>query len=359
MPHRLLRMSKTAYKKPRPRTKTPAYKANTGTRNKAKTNQYSLNWSSVTELCSLIFTLGFLTLLFIGYLAKQFSGTDLLTNLLPFSFGLVACIVLSAWLLRTWGQVRIQLHKKWRFYPLLSALALSAGITAVIAQQGYWQQIRHFKTLVGGKQLVQTENVAHQVYAAYRRQDPKLEQQLIERAQAYRSVIHEAARQYGLDPDLLMGLATAESSFLPRDSHDGGHGLFQITAVAGLIQEATRGKLGVKHLDLNAPQHNAYLAAATLKFYLSQMQGDLYLGLLAYNMGPKNGGLRFIMDQYGAHDFVSMQPYLQTLPRDYPIRVLSHALAFKIWQQHGKLLAYQEAQNAPLIQSLGIPGMKP
>ena len=352
-------MSKTAYKKNRPRTKTRAYTAKSGTRNKTKTKHHGLNWSSMTELCTLIFTLGFLNILFIGYLAKQFSGTDLLSNLLPFSIGLVASIIFSAWLLRSWSQVRAILVKKWRFYPLLFSIFLSTGLAALIVQQGYWQQIWHFKTLVGGKELVQSENVAHQVFAAYRRQDPKLEKQLIDRAQAYRSVIQEAARQYDLDPDLLMGLATTESSFLPRESSDGGHGLFQITAVAGFLQQATSDKLGLKKLDLNNPQHNTYLAAATLKFYLSQMQGDLYLGLLAYNIGPKNGGLRFIMDQYGAHDFVSMQPYLQTLPRDYPIRVLSHALAFKIWQQHGKLLAYQEAQNVPLIQSLGIPGIKP
>jgi hypothetical protein len=48
------------------------------------------------------------------------------------------------------------------------------------------------------------------------------------------------------------------------------------------------------------------------------MHGDLFLGLLAYNIGPRNGGLRAIMTQYGAHDFVTIQPYLQLLPRDYP-----------------------------------------
>jgi hypothetical protein len=63
------------------------------------------------------------------------------------------------------------------------------------------------------------------------------------------------------------------------------------------------------------------------------------------------------MQQYGASDFVSLQPYLQQLPRDYPIRVLSHALAFRIWRSHGQLLAYQEGDNAQRIQQLGIPGL--
>jgi hypothetical protein len=87
------------------------------------------------------------------------------------------------------------------------------------------------------------------------------------------------------------------------------------------------------------------------------MKNDLFLGLLAYNIGPRNGGLRFIMQQYGASDFVTMQPYLQQLPRDYPIRVLAYALAFKLWQQDGKLLAYEEDENAVRIQKLGIPGL--
>ena len=100
-----------------------------------------------------------------------------------------------------------------------------------------------------------------------------------------------------------------------------------------------------------------FLAAATLRYYLKQMQNDLFLGLLAYNIGPKNGGLRFIMQQYGAIDFVTIQPYLQQLPRDYPIRVLSHALAFRLYRSEGKLLAYEEGLNAVRIQQLGVPGL--
>jgi hypothetical protein len=105
-------------------------------------------------------------------------------------------------------------------------------------------------------------------------------------------------------------------------------------------------------------RHNAYIAAATLKHYLAEMNNDLFLGLLAYNIGPKNGGLKFIMEQYGATDFVTMQPYLQQLPRDYPIRVLSYSLAFRLWHREGRLLAYQDGDNAVRIQRIGIPGLE-
>ena len=62
------------------------------------------------------------------------------------------------------------------------------------------------------------------------------------------------------------------------------------------------------------------------------------------------------MEQYGVTDFTTIQPYLLRLPRDYPIRVLAHALAFRIARKEGRLLAYEEGQNALAIQALGIPG---
>ena len=63
------------------------------------------------------------------------------------------------------------------------------------------------------------------------------------------------------------------------------------------------------------------------------------------------------MQQYGATDFITIQPYLQKLPRGYPIRVLSHALAFRLQQKLGTLPPYEEGLNAVRIQHIGIPGM--
>ena len=87
------------------------------------------------------------------------------------------------------------------------------------------------------------------------------------------------------------------------------------------------------------------------------MGGDLFLGLLAYNIGPQNGGLRSIMAQYGARDFVTIQPYLQLLPRDYPVRVLSAALAYRLWRADAALPAYEIGDNAVRIQRIGVPGL--
>jgi len=54
---------------------------------------------------------------------------------------------------------------------------------------------------------------------------------------------------------------------------------------------------------------------------------------------------------------VTIQPYLQQLPRDYPIRVLSGALAYRLWRRDGHLPRYEEGDNAEHIQAVGIPGL--
>jgi soluble lytic murein transglycosylase-like protein len=213
------------------------------------------------------------------------------------------------------------------------------------------------RSLIGGKQQAARVTLAHQVYAAYRRHDPAQLQKMLQRAEPFNTDIQQAAEVFSIDVNLLQGIAATESSFMPRTSHDGGQGLFQITAAPKFILQQARDALAIKQLALANPRHNAFIAAATLKHYLAEMKNDLFLGLLAYNIGPRNGGLRFIMQQYGATDFVTMQPYLQQLPRDYPIRVLAYALSFKLWQQEGRLLAYEEGENALRIQQLGIPGL--
>jgi len=298
------------------------------------------------------------TMLALGYAANRFGGSSFFSNLLPFAVGVVCLIVATAVLLILWGKLRLGLLRI--AAPLPASLAVALGLAAAwyIADDGYAPVFTDFRGLVGGKQQAAKNTLAHQVYAAYRRYDAGNLQKMIDRSQAYTAAVKEAAVSFDLDADLLLGVAATESSFLPRDSFDGGHCLFQITAVPKFLLDRARKQLAVDKLSLVDPRHNAYVAAATLKHYLAEMHNDLFLGLLAYNIGPRNGGLKFIMEQYGATDFVTMQPYFQELPRDYPIRVLSYSLAFRLWRQDGKLLAYQEGDNAVHIQRAGIPGLE-
>lgn len=213
--------------------------------------------------------------------------------------------------------------------------------------------------LLAGERATQERVIRHQVYAAYRRMDLADRRRLLGRADGRAALVERAAASIGVDSDLLMGVASTESSFLPRDSADGGRGLFQVTAPPPAAVARALRVLGVAALDLGDDLHNATLAAATLAEYGRQMGGDLFLTLLAYNIGPRNGGLATILRQYGARNFAQVQPYLQPLPREYPVRVLSAALAWRLWRRHRDLPRYEDPAGGRLVQSVGIPGLGP
>jgi hypothetical protein len=297
------------------------------------------------------------TMLILGSSASTFSGSGFFGSLLPFAAGVAAWVVLCAGVLLVWLKWRGWLKTKLASLPAGLAFCMALGMLWFVFHDGYIPVFTHFRSLVGGKQQAARTTLAHQVYAAYRRHNQAQLLKMIQRAEPFAADIRQAAKTFAVDEHLLLGIAATESSFQPRTSQDGGQGLFQITAVPKFILQQAGQELAVKQADVANPRHNAFIAAATLKHYLAEMQDDLFLGLLAYNIGPRNGGLRFIMQKYGASDFVTMQPYIQQLPRDYPIRVLAYALAFKLWQQEGRLLAYEEADNAIRIQQLGIPGL--
>ncbi len=310
------------------------------------------------ETLSLITIITFGIIIVLGNEAHWFTGTHFLGNLFPFAAGVLVLILTSSLFLAGWWKLRAFLNNRSLALLPIFAISLVYSLGFLIGIENLNQSIDRFRILVGGKQETQRVTLTHQVFAAYRRYNSNNLVKMIHRAEPYRSAIFEAAKQYDIDPELLEGIAATESSFKPRDSADGGHGLFQITAVPKTVLEESKDRLGTENLLYENPRTNAFIAAATLKHYLGEMNNDLYLALLAYNIGPANGGLRFIMKKYGVTDFITIQPYLQLLPRDYPIRVLSYALAFRIWQKHGQLLAYEEGSNALKIQKIGIPNLE-
>ncbi len=331
---------------PRKRVRKPPP---TGLKQKLLLHSIEILSLSITAVCAIIILL--------GYSADRFSGTSFFRSLLPFAGGILLFILIASIFLISWWKLRkwLQLYSEF-FTPILS-LMLALLTAWFVTHDQFTLTYGHFRTLVGGKEEVGRVSIAHQVYAAYRRHDSIQLQKMINRSLEYRQAIGDAAQAFSVDVHLLQGIAATESSFLPRDSNDGGRGLFQITRVPEVIIAQARKQVGAEKILLENPRHNAFVAAAIFKHYLAEMKGDLFLGLLAYNIGPANGGLRFIMQQYGATDFTTIQPYLQTLPRDYPIRVLSYSLAFRLWHKEGKLLAYEEGNNAARIQRIGIPGL--
>ncbi|MBI1813967.1 MAG: transglycosylase SLT domain-containing protein [Deltaproteobacteria bacterium] len=294
----------------------------------------------------------------VGRAADRFTGSGVWTHLLPFAGAVLLLAVGTAVVLGVWLVVRAWLARWFTPAPLILAFAIAGGAGWFATLPVFDLELVHLRTLIGGSADAERRAIAHQVFAAYRRGDRVEVQRMLERARGYEGIIHAAAEAFGLDPEVLIGLAATESSFEPRDSADGGRGLLQITAVPEDATRDVQHRLGVAQVDLRDARQNAWLAAATMRRYLDDMQGDLFLGLLAYNIGPHNGGLRAIMEQYGARDFVTIQPYLQHLPRDYPVRVLANALAARVWRREGRLPAYEEGNNAARIQRLGIPGLE-
>jgi soluble lytic murein transglycosylase-like protein len=293
----------------------------------------------------------------LGRAAGQFAGVGLWAHLVPFAGAAVLFGLALALGLRGWLALRPPLQARADGGPAAAA-AILAGLALWSATRPAFQlDLLRLRTAVGGTAEAERMAIAHQVFAAYRRADRRALSAMFERARPFEPLVHEAAAEFALDPEVLMGVAAAESSFRPRPSADGGRGLVQITAPPAAALGAVRRRLGVARPDLDDPRHNAWVAAATLARYLAEMRGDLFLGLLAYNVGPTNGGLRSIMAQYGARDFVTIQPYLQLLPRDYPVRVLAAALAYRLWRADANLPAYEVGDNALRIQRLGVPGL--
>ncbi len=295
----------------------------------------------------------------LGRAADWFSGTGLWAHLLPFAGMVLGLGIVMAVVLRAWLAARRWLMRRSQVLPAGLAITLAVAAAWFATRPAFNREVASLGTLVGGTAEAERVAIAHQVYAAYRRADRTQLLRVLERARVYEPTVREAAAAFNVDTEVLMGVGAAESSFYPRDSADGGRGLFQITAAPPPALTAVRRRLRVNRLDPLNQRHNAFVAAATLSQYLRQMRGDLFLGLLAYNIGPRNGGLRSIMRQYGARDFVTIQPYLQHLPRDYPIRVLAAALAYRLWHTEGRLPPYEDGDNALHIQSVGIPGLQP
>lgn len=352
---------------PNPKVKTGGQKLSREVKSTSRKKQLKENLPAPTyrqifmllavEILSIAAIAFYSIVLVLGQTANWFSGTSVFGSLLPFAAGVLALIVGTSAFLIVWWKSRQYLKTRSPFLVPSAALALVWFAVLITGEDNFGQSLSYFRTLVGGKQEAGRVTLNHQVFAAYRRYNPANLNKMLLRAETYNAAIADAASEFDVDLNLLQGIAATESSFLPRDSFDGGHGLFQITSVPQKIIDEAKSHLGVERLSLNHPKHNAYIAAATFKHYLAEMKNDVFLGLLAYNIGPANGGLRFIMKKYGVTDFITIQPYLQLLPRDYPIRVLSYALAFRLWQKEGKLLAYEEGNNALRIQRIGIPGL--
>jgi hypothetical protein len=185
------------------------------------------------------------------------------TGLVVVALAVLAVGVAAAIVIRSWLAVRPWLLRRSLLLPVVVAVA--AGGVTLATRPAFNESADRLRAWLGGPAEAQRQTIAHQVYAAYRRSDLAAVQRVLERSRVYEPTVHEAAAAFGVDPEVLMGVASAESSFYPRDSHDGGRGLFQITAPPADAVAAARERLRVRKLDPLNQRHNAFVAAATLQ----------------------------------------------------------------------------------------------
>ena len=117
---------------------------------------------------------------------------------------------------------------------------------------------------------------------------------------AYDDIIAEASAEYGVDPDLVRAVITAESRFDPdAQSQAGAQGLMQLMPI--LSKE-----LGIK--DPFNPRENVFGGVKYLSKMLDRHDGNVTLALASYNAGPRN------VDRYkGVPPFKETRGYVKKI----------------------------------------------
>ncbi|HEY6877100.1 MAG TPA: lytic transglycosylase domain-containing protein [Polyangiales bacterium] len=149
-------------------------------------------------------------------------------------------------------------------------------------------------------------------------------------AHPYAAEIAQAARRYGLDPDLLFAVMRVESVYQRRIiSHAGAIGLMQIMPRTGRLIADKLGLRDMTTTDLLDPRTNIELSAWYFSSLLQRMEGRLPLAIAGYNGGPHN--VRAWIRSYGAH--VPLDAFLERIPftetKRYVRRVLGYYTSYK------------------------------
>jgi soluble lytic murein transglycosylase len=169
------------------------------------------------------------------------------------------------------------------------------------------------------------------------------------RPRAYAAIVEEAAKKYGVDPNLLFAVMRVESIYNRRIvSYAGAVGLMQIMPTTGRRIALQLGKSEYAVSDLLDPTTNVQMAAWYLRSLIDRFDGRLPLAIASYNGGPHN--VRVWMSQH--HPSVPLDAFLERIPfsqtHRYVRRVLTH------------YAAYRAQKDLPMRQlSVELPPVKP
>lgn len=138
----------------------------------------------------------------------------------------------------------------------------------------YLEQEDYFTATRWGIRSLNTERTRHGYHLAYQR--------------PFEELVHEAARQYELEPHLIWAVMREESHFRQHAvSWVGARGLMQIMPATG---QEIAGRKGVQITDgdLTNPEINIDFGAFYLRHMLDLFDGDVDKALAAYNGGQGN-----------------------------------------------------------------------
>lgn len=150
------------------------------------------------------------------------------------------------------------------------------------------------------------------------------------RPRAFAVEVVSAARQFGVDPNLLWAVMRVESVYQPRIvSYAGAIGLMQIMPRTGRLIAQRLGRNDFTTAKLLDPSTNLEFAAWYLHSLIERFDGDLPLAIAAYNGGPHN--VRVWLERMGPT--VPLDAFLERIPFDqthrYVRRVLTHYAAYR------------------------------
>ena len=135
-----------------------------------------------------------------------------------------------------------------------------------------------------------------------------IDHSILENLRRYGREIERAAREYGLDANLLRAMIAQESGGNPRAvSGKGAKGLMQ-------IMDSTARELGVENVF--DPGANIQAGAAYIRSLLDRFDGDVVLSLAAYNAGPTS------VEKYGG-----VPPFEET--REFVLNVFRNMRSFR------------------------------
>jgi len=191
-----------------------------------------------------------------------------------------------------------------------------------------------------------------QIYDQYAKMaQKKARRDAIPRLRQYEHIFSKASQMYGVDKDLLYGIAIIESNgYRKAKSTADAMGLMQVMP-EHKRRLKPRKLFAVEELDLYDPWHNIFTGTDIFVNYTERRSGDPLLGLVAYNWGPNHSAIK------NASSYEAAKSEIKSAgPRIYPINVIAATLLKKVSDKYGMVLPF-EGQNIKKIKAIPLPGL--